>query len=155
MKKPVRVSKSSSNATAAGGAKPVPSRAAKTSTPAAARRPAATAKVAAPRVKAAAKPATPARKPVVPGRASTKPTPPKPGRIKKVKLVDVKFTMPESEYKMLAEVKKACGIAGFAVKKSELLRAGMGLLKSLDHEKLKQAVSSLPPLKAVRPKAKD
>lgn len=73
-------------------------------------------------------------------------------KAKKAKLVRDSFTMPEAEYALLGEVKKACLSAGFAVKKSELLRIGVALVRSLDTAALKQRVGSLAPLKAGRPK---
>ncbi|WP_241673237.1 hypothetical protein [Lacisediminimonas profundi] len=73
-------------------------------------------------------------------------------KLKKVKVVRDSFTMPETEYAVLAEVKKACLSAGFAVKKSELLRVGVALIRTLDKDALKKWVESLPPLKAGRPR---
>ncbi|KAF3999479.1 hypothetical protein [Glaciimonas immobilis] len=71
---------------------------------------------------------------------------------KKAKLVRDSFTMPEDEYQVLSDVKKACLKAGLAVKKSELLRIGVSLIKGLDNAKLKAAIASLPLVKAGRPK---
>lgn len=73
-------------------------------------------------------------------------------KIKKPKLVRDSFTMPETEYQVLGEVKKACIKAGFEVKKSELLRVGVALIRKMDLAKLKDVLASLPPLKAGRPK---
>lgn len=71
---------------------------------------------------------------------------------KKVKLVRDSFTMPEAEYAALGEVKKACLKAGIEVKKSELLRAGVALVRQMDIDKLNGVLQSLTPLKAGRPK---
>lgn len=71
---------------------------------------------------------------------------------KKPKLVRDSFTMPEQEYAALGEVKKACLKAGFEVKKSELLRIGVSLVRQLDTAKLKEILAGLPALKAGRPK---
>ncbi|TFW09343.1 hypothetical protein E4K72_06445, partial [Oxalobacteraceae bacterium OM1] len=71
---------------------------------------------------------------------------------KKPKLVRDSFTMPEQEYAALGEVKKACLKAGFEVKKSELLRVGVSLVRQLDSAKLKEILAGLPTLKAGRPK---
>lgn len=71
---------------------------------------------------------------------------------KKVKLVRDSFTMPEEEYAVLGEVKKACLKAGIEVKKSELLRVGVALIRQLDTVKLKEVLAGLPTLKAGRPK---
>lgn len=73
-------------------------------------------------------------------------------KVKKPKLVRDSFTMPELEYQALGDVKKACLKAGIAVKKSELLRVGVALVKQLDLAKLKAALAALAPLKAGRPK---
>ena len=71
---------------------------------------------------------------------------------KKAKLVRDSFTMPEIEYQVLSEVKKAFLKAGVAVKKSELLRAGVALIKDMDMKKLNSVIAALSPLKAGRPK---
>lgn len=74
------------------------------------------------------------------------------GKIKKAKLVRDSFTMPESEYRILNDVKKAFLKSGIAVKKSELLRAGVALLNTTSEDKLRILIAGLPPLKAGRPK---
>jgi hypothetical protein len=71
---------------------------------------------------------------------------------RKAKLVRDSFTMPSDEYAVLGEMKKACLNAGVEVKKSELLRIGVSLLRQLDVAKLKAALGALPALKAGRPK---
>jgi len=71
---------------------------------------------------------------------------------KKVKLVRDSFTMPETEYAVLGEVKKACLKAGFEVKKSELLRVGVALIRQMEIGKLRSVLQTLTPLKAGRPK---
>lgn len=81
-----------------------------------------------------------------------KPAPAQKEKIKKPKLVRDSFTMPEAEYQVLGDVKKACIKAGFEVKKSELLRIGVALIHKMDAAKLKETLASLPPLKAGRPK---
>ena len=73
-------------------------------------------------------------------------------KVKKPKLVRDSFTMPEAEYQVLGDVKKACLRAGVGVKKSELLRVGVALIRKLDLAKLKEVLAGLPPLKAGRPK---
>lgn len=71
---------------------------------------------------------------------------------KKPKLVRDSFTMPEAEYAVLGEVKKACIAAGIEVKKSQLLRVGLQLLKKTPVSTLKTMIAGLQPLKAGRPK---
>jgi len=73
-------------------------------------------------------------------------------KIKKAKLVRDSFSMPEAEYAVLGAVKKACLKAGIEVKKSELLRIGVALIQKMDVSALKGVLSTLPPLKAGRPK---
>lgn len=111
--------------------------------------------------KAVAKPVIPAVKksPAAPVKAKVtklvetgKPTEVDKEKIKKQKLVRDSFTMPEDEYRVLGEVKKACIKAGFEVKKSELLRVGVALIRQMDLPALRNVVEALPPLKAGRPK---
>ncbi len=73
-------------------------------------------------------------------------------KIKKPKLVRDSFTMPELEYAVLGEVKKACIAAGIEVKKSQLLRVGLVLLKGTPVSSLKSLIEGLQTLKAGRPK---
>jgi hypothetical protein len=60
--------------------------------------------------------------------------------------------MPEQEYAVLSQVKKACLKAGFEIKKSELLRIGVALISQIDMATLQKVLSSLPQLKTGRPK---
>ncbi|MBV8664978.1 MAG: hypothetical protein JO269_00715 [Burkholderiaceae bacterium] len=93
-----------------------------------------------PSAKVAAKPsAKPAAKAVAP-------------KAKKIKLVRDSFSMPENEYAVLGVVKKACLKAGIEVKKSELLRIGVALIRKTDLAALKRELAALAPLKAGRPK---
>lgn len=101
----------------------------------------------APAEKAGVKPAVAAPKPVA--KAEVKESKEK---LRKVKLVRDSFTMPEPEYAVLGDVKKACLKAGIEVKKSELLRVGVALIRQLDTARLKEILASLPTLKAGRPK---
>ncbi|WP_194712464.1 hypothetical protein [Noviherbaspirillum soli] len=72
-------------------------------------------------------------------------------KAKKQKLVRDSFTMPEAEYEALAEMKKACIKAGVAVKKSELLRVAVSLLRKMEVAQIQQALGTLTPVKAGRP----
>lgn len=96
----------------------------------------------------------PAVKPVMPAKAEAPAMPQaeQKEKAKKAKLVRDSFTMPEAEYAVLGEVKKACLKAGIEVKKSELLRVGVALIRQLDTAQLKEILSKLPALKAGRPK---
>jgi hypothetical protein len=73
-------------------------------------------------------------------------------KAKRPKMVRDSFTMPESEYKVLGEVKRACLKAGIEIKKSELLRIGVELIRQTEVDKLKSVLATLAPLKAGRPK---
>jgi predicted component of type VI protein secretion system len=120
--------------------KAAPTAAAKPRTAAPARRPAA--KPLAKPVKAAAplaKPAAPA-KPVKPPKA---------------KLVRDSFTMPQSDFALIAALKdRALGFKR-PTKKSELLRAGLQALAGLNDGALQTALNALAPLKPGRPKKGD
>ncbi|MGH8807885.1 MAG: hypothetical protein ACREX0_08410 [Noviherbaspirillum sp.] len=126
---------------------------ANTAKPAAARKSAAATKtpVAAPKTdvepKAAVKPAKKAAKPAPKAKPDTEAR----EKVKKPKLVRDSFTMPEAEYAVLGDVKKACLKAGIEVKKSELLRVGVALIRQLDTARLKEILTGLPTLKAGRP----
>lgn len=108
----------------------------------------------------AVKPATPALK-KLPATATLKPASKNSAaktekkvepKLKKIKQVRDSFTMPETEYEVLGQVKKACLKAGFEIKKSDLLRIGVSLIKNLETGKLKTLLAGLTPLKVGRPK---
>jgi hypothetical protein len=109
---------------------------------------------------AVAKPKAPAKKAVAkPAEKATKAKPvaampvvEQKEKVKKPKLIRDSFTMPEVEYQVLSDVKKAFLKSGISVKKSELLRAGVMLLKNMDIPKLNVVIAALVPLKAGRPK---
>lgn len=101
-----------------------------------------------PAVKVIAKPASKA--PAVKAPALKKPAV-KAVKVKKPKLVRDSFTMPQAEYDVLAQVKKACIAAGIEIKKSDLLRIGVAMLQKLDVKKIGEAKAGLPALKAGRP----
>ncbi|HZW23780.1 hypothetical protein [Noviherbaspirillum sp.] len=141
------MAKASSKQTAAKSpAKTAPAPAAKPATKAAAGKTAPATKPDAAVKAIAAKAPKAAEKPVVKPVAEPKEKPKKP------KLVRDSFTMPEAEYAVLGEVKKACLKAGIEVKKSELLRVGVALIRQLDTARLKEILAGLPALKAGRPK---
>ena len=62
------------------------------------------------------------------------------------------FTIPQSEYGMIAEIKEACLKAGLKIKKSEVLRAGLKALGRQSAAQWKQALSGLEKIRAGRPK---
>ena len=106
----------------------------------------------APKAAPAAKPAA-APKAAEPAKAEKKSEKiEKAPKAKKVKQVRDSFTMPENEYAVLAQVKKSCLKAGVEIKKSDLLRIGVSLIKNLKIAELKDILGSLTPLKVGRPK---
>lgn len=70
----------------------------------------------------------------------------------KVKVVRDSFTMPEGEYRKIAEIKEAALQAGQPVKKSEVLRAGLKALAAMSPAQLKRALAGLEKIKTGRPK---
>ena len=101
------------------------------------------AKDVAPAPKTAPKP-TPA--PVQPAKASKKKDKPE-----KVKVVRDSFTIPKTEYAQIAEMKQRAMALGLEVKKSELIRAGLALLKSTSDAAFRKALGNVPTLKTGRP----
>lgn len=72
-------------------------------------------------------------------------------KFKKPKLVRDSFTVPKDEYAAIDELKLRAAQQGHIAKKSELLRAGLKLLSSLDDQQLLQALQSVPSIKTGRP----
>jgi Arc/MetJ-type ribon-helix-helix transcriptional regulator len=70
------------------------------------------------------------------------------------KVVRDSFTMPQSDYALIAELKEKALASGLHVKKSELLRAGLRLLAKSNATQLKRAVAGLEKIKTGRPKKK-
>lgn len=98
-------------------------------------------------VKPAAKKA-PVEKAPAPAIASPK----KPKKEHKEKVVRDSFTMPQSEYRKIADIKETCLKAGLPVKKSEVLRAGLKALCGMNAAQLKRALAGLEKIKTGRPK---
>jgi 3-deoxy-D-arabino-heptulosonate 7-phosphate (DAHP) synthase len=69
----------------------------------------------------------------------------------KPKVVRDSFTMPQSEYQKIAQIKEMGLKAGLQVKKSEVLRAGVIALCAMNEAQLKTALSSLDKIKTGRP----
>jgi hypothetical protein len=74
-----------------------------------------------------------------------------PKAAKKPKVVRDSFTMPQSEYLKIAQIKEIGLKAGLQVKKSEVLRAGVIALCAMDEAQLKRALSGLDKIKTGRP----
>ncbi len=111
--------------------------------------------------KAAAKPAAKKPAPKAPAPMAAKPVmvkaPPAPAKPPKLKakLVRDSFTMPQSDFGLIAVLKERA--LGFKrpTKKSELLRAGLQSLAGLNDASLQAALNALAPLKPGRPKKAD
>ena len=72
-------------------------------------------------------------------------------KLKKPKLVRDSFTFPKDEYQAIAALKvKALGLKQ-SVKKSEILRAGLMLISSLNDKAFLAALNKVPALKTGRP----
>lgn len=83
-----------------------------------------------------------------PAAAATAPKAAKP----RPRLVRDSFTMPESDFALVAALKARALAARREAKKSELLRAGLHALAALDRTALLAALDALEPLKVGRPK---
>ena len=70
---------------------------------------------------------------------------------KKEKVVRDSFTMPKSDYDKIATLKQKCADNGVAVKKSELLRAGLLILATATDVQLIAAVGAVETVKTGRP----
>lgn len=113
-------------------------------TPPAKKAPAPRARKAVAAVPTPAAPATP--------KASARSGVDKPAKAKRVALVRDGFTMPESDFALIATLKARALAARREAKKSELLRAGLQALAQLDGAALVQALNRLEPIKTGRPK---
>ena len=105
-------------------------------------------------VKASPKaPAKVAAKPVAKKAAqvSAKPALDKAGKAKKTKMVRDSFTIPKPEYDIIASLKHRAGELGNAVKKSELIRAGIKALASMADAAYVAALKVVPTIKTGRP----
>ena len=77
-----------------------------------------------------------------------------PEKDKKSKLVRDSFTIPKDEYAAIDALKARALAQGVAIKKSELLRAGLMALASMEDDRLKAALVAVPTLKTGRPSSK-
>jgi hypothetical protein len=64
------------------------------------------------------------------------------------------FTMPVRDYELIGALKSKCIGLGLAVKKSELLRAGLHALTQISDENLAQVIAAVESVKTGRPKGK-
>ena len=103
---------------------------------------------------AAKKVATPvkSRKPEDPPRDPADGKVAKPSSKMRPQLVRDSFTMPEADFAFIVTLKSRALDARRAAKKSELLRAGLRLLATLDAKALVAALDQLEPVKTGRPR---
>ena len=73
---------------------------------------------------------------------------------RKIKLIRDSYAMPEAEYAQIAQLKQRLLELGESVKKSELLRAGLAQLATLDDAALLAAMASVERIKTGRPAKK-
>jgi hypothetical protein len=74
---------------------------------------------------------------------------------KRAKLVRDSFTIPKAEFAAIDSLKLRAITQGIAVKKSELLRAGLMVLVGLNDAAFKAALTAVPTLKTGRPSAEE
>jgi hypothetical protein len=70
---------------------------------------------------------------------------------KKVKVVRDSFTIPKNELVQIGESKKRALTLGVEIKKSELIRAGLQALTSMNDAAFKKALANVPTIKTGRP----
>jgi len=102
-------------------------------------------------------PAKKAAKPVIKSAsqkagAMLKPVAKKTKKKPKMETVRDSFSMPETEYRKIAEIKEACLKAGLHVKKSAVLLAGLKVLGEMNAAQLKRAIAGLEKVKTIHPK---
>lgn len=118
-------------------------------------KPAKTAAPAVVRVKVTPAPVAPATMAKVALKRSAKPIAmpktEKPAKVKKPKLVRDSFTIPKAEYTVLDDLKQRAGKLAHAVKKSELLRAGIKALAAMSDGTFLAALKAVPAIKTGRP----
>ena len=70
------------------------------------------------------------------------------------KVIRDSFTMPLADYELIGVLKQRCIAVGVAIKKSELLRAGLATLEQLPLESLARVVAAVETVKTGRPPGK-
>jgi len=74
--------------------------------------------------------------------------------VKPGKVIRDSFTMPVADYELIGVLKKRCIGLGVAIRKSELLRAGLAVLDRLADASLAQVVAAVESVKTGRPPGK-
>lgn len=154
--KPPRAAKKGGASAAAAAAKPVktarpgkPVQAAKAAKPTGARQAAA-----APRGGKVASDSKPPRPRKVASASAIRPLPHLTRAEVDCEVLRDSFTIPKEEYLQLDALKRRALALPLTIKKSELLRAGLKLLSTLDDADLAQALAAVPLVKTGRPKGK-
>ena len=70
----------------------------------------------------------------------------------KLKMVRDSFTLPENDYALIEKIKIHCMKAGIDANKSEIIRAGLHVLSSMNQNDLKNSMSLVNRIKPGRPK---
>jgi hypothetical protein len=70
------------------------------------------------------------------------------------KVIRDSFTIPSEEYDLISKLKKRCMKVGVGVNKSEILRAGLAALDSMQDRELVEAFGRLVRVKTGRPSAR-
>lgn len=70
------------------------------------------------------------------------------------KVIRDSFTMPAADYERIGALKQRCIGLGLAIKKSELLRAGLAVLEMLPDENLARVAAAVESVKTGRPPGK-
>jgi hypothetical protein len=70
---------------------------------------------------------------------------------KRAKVIRDSFTMPVADYELIGVLKRRCIGLGVAIKKSELLRAGLTVLKRLPDGHLAEVAAAVESVKTGRP----
>ena len=89
--------------------------------------------------------------PKTPVKAAAKPKADKVVKLKKPKLVRDSFTIPKAEYTVIDDLKQRAGKLASAVKKSELIRAGVKALAAMTDAAFLAALKAVPTIKTGRP----
>src|ERR1700680_1545257 len=74
--------------------------------------------------------------------------------VKLEKVIRDSFTMPVADHELIGVLKKRCLGLGIAIKKSELVRAGIAALERLPDESLVEVVAAVESIKTGRPPGK-
>jgi hypothetical protein len=69
------------------------------------------------------------------------------------KVIRDAFSMPVEDHELFAVIQRKCLSVGMAATKSEIVRAGLKHLASLDNDKLQEIIKAVPKIKTGRPVA--